>query len=1064
VKTKRTSTIAITDRARPRVRALASYICLGTLFSILVASALYTASLASTNDKAANAAHSARTVTHHVGVREARSRYAATRWLAPLSPLPPPALDTLATYEVVSGVCTNTPKDTFSVGDGMSRPPDQVCVKASADLSGRLLSIDGTDGTVAALVEITTDPQELIFTLPSSTTSVVNGLVIDNRGIWRASIHSSADFGSRGTAFFSVTDPDNAAADLIIFSDSTATAPVTPGDPTGFSVYLRNDGPDAAAAVHVKQNVPANMTFTSATAGSGTSFTCAESLGVVDCTPAGNLPSGAISAFTINYGVSSGAPTSILTSEVDIISTTIDPHPTSNSSTSKVEIRAAGDTGSTCALACPLNMTVAANTTQAGQDGAFVNFAGNIETSGDCGAVTSSPASGTFFPVGTTPVSVSSAAGGGSCSFTVTVTQTAAPTVTCAADQSGTASGSSNEASVAVNPPSFTGTNAVLTGVRNDNRSLSDGYPVGTTTIIWTAAECNDPPECSDPNARSASCTQHIVVTSADAPTISCPSNKNFPAADCDGKTLTATDIGTPAATGSNIQITSQRSDNLNLTSDPYPVGTTTITWSATDDSDRVASCTQTITISSSGADSTPPTLHVPADVSATTSSCTATLDDELGVATATDNCGTASITRSGVPTFACPIPGNPTRTCESFVFPTGTTIVTYTATDGAGNVTTGIQHVTVTESPAIPPTIAAPAGVTVNTGPSATSCGTVVGDATLGSASANDNCAGVTISRSGVPSGNNFPVGTTTVTYTATDASGNTATATQSVTVVDNTPPTITAPADSSANADATCQAAIPDYRPSTVAADNCGAVTLSQSPAPGTLVGYGPHTVTVTVTDGHSNTNSDTVIFTVNDNTPPVISCPANITVYLPLSTTATSRTVTYPDATATDNCGAPITIGYSKASGSVFNMGPNPVTATATDSHGNTASCTFTVTVLYNFTGFFQPVDNLPTINQMKAGQAVPTKFSLSGYKGLNIFAADSPSSQPVACDTGAPLSDVEETVTAGNSSLSYDSGSDRYNYVWKTDSSWKNTCRQLNVVLDDGSNHTAIFKFK
>jgi hypothetical protein len=974
MKTKRTSTVAIADRARPRVRTLASYTLFGMLFLILVASALYTASSASSNNKVADAARSARTVTYNEGVTGAHSRSLSTRWLDPLSPLPPLAPDTLATYEVVGGLCTNTLKDTFSVGDGDTRPPDQVCVRASADLFGRRLSIAGTDGTVADVVDITTDPQELIFTLPDSTTSVVNGLVVDNRGIWRATIHSSADFGSRATTFFNVTDPDNAAADLVIFSDSTATAPVTPGNPTGFSVYLRNDGPDAAAAVHVTQNVPANMTFDSATAGSGTSFTCSENAGVVDCAPAGNLPSGATSAFTLNYDVSAGAPTAILTTEIDIDSTTTDPHPTSNTSTSKVEIRAAGDTGSTCALACPLNLTVAANTTQGGQDGAIVNFAGDIESTGDCGTVTSSPASGSFFALGTTTVNVSSATGGGTCSFTITVTQTAAPTITCAADQTATTSGNSNEASVTINTPSATGNNVQVTGVRNDNRSLSDGYPVGTTTITWTARECNNPPDCDDPNARSASCTQRIIVTSSDVPTITCPSNKSYPAADCEGRTLTAAEIGSPTATGSNVQITSRRSDDLHLTNDPYPVGTTVITWSATDDAGRVASCTQSITITSSGADNVPPTLHVPPDVSATTDSCTATLDDELGVATAEDNCGTTTISRSGVPTFACPTPSDPNRRCESFVFPTGTTIITYTATDSAGNSTTGTQRVTVTESPAVNPTITAPADVSVNTGAGATSCGAVVDDAALGNASANDNCPGVTVSRTGVPAGNNFPVGNTTVTYTATDASGNTATDTQIVTVVDNTVPTITAPADSSDNADANCQAPVPDYRPNTTAADNCGSVTLTQSPAPGTLVGFGPHTVTITATDSHNNTNSDDVVFTVNDVTPPTITAPADSSAFA--DSVCLSPVPDYrPGTVAADNCGS-VTLSQTPAPGTLVGYGPHTITVTANDGHGNTNSDTVVFTVNDNTPPVFTSCPTSSTIEPTCPTGAIQT----------------------------------------------------------------------------------------
>ncbi len=154
---------------------------------------------------------------------------------------------------------------------------------------------------------------------------------------------------------------------------------------------------------------------------------------------------------------------------------------------------------------------------------------------------------------------------------------------------------------------------------------------------------------------------------------------------------------------------TRKRDDNLAYSNtaefnDPYPIGTTTITWTATDTDTQSASCMQTVTVT--GTDTTPPTLNVPPNVSATTSSCTATLDDELGVATAEDDCGTVNITRTGIPTFACPTPQNPNRQCESFVFPTGTTIITYTATNSSGLSTTGTQTVTVTEDPAVNPTI----------------------------------------------------------------------------------------------------------------------------------------------------------------------------------------------------------------------------------------------------------------------------------------------------------------------------------------------------------------------
>lgn len=90
------------------------------------------------------------------------------------------------------------------------------------------------------------------------------------------------------------------------------------------------------------------------------------------------------------------------------------------------------------------------------------------------------------------------------------------------------------------------------------------------------------------------------------------------------------------------------------------------------------------------------------------------------------------------------------------------------------------------------PPTITAPPAVTVATGMGATSCGAFISDAVLGTAMTSSNCSGITLARDGVPVDHFFPVGSTMITYTATDGVGNTSTATQLVTVVDKTPPKI--------------------------------------------------------------------------------------------------------------------------------------------------------------------------------------------------------------------------------------------------------------------------------
>jgi hypothetical protein len=118
--------------------------------------------------------------------------------------------------------------------------------------------------------------------------------------------------------------------------------------------------------------------------------------------------------------------------------------------------------------------------------------------------------------------------------------------------------------------------------------------------------------------------------------------------------------------------------------------------------------------------------------------------------------------------------------------------------------------------------------------------------------------------------------------------------------------------------------------------------------------------------------------------------------------------------------------------------------------------------TIPIGYLFSGFFSPIDNRPTVNTAKAGRAIPVKFSLDGNFGLDIFAAGYPASKKIA-STGGPTDAVEVTLNAGNSSLSYDSKTGVYTYIWKTDKAWAGTCRQLVLRLGDGTERVADFKF-
>ena len=131
-----------------------------------------------------------------------------------------------------------------------------------------------------------------------------------------------------------------------------------------------------------------------------------------------------------------------------------------------------------------------------------------------------------------------------------------------------------------------------------------------------------------------------------------------------------------------------------------------------------------------------------------------------------------------------------------------------------------------------------------------------------------------------------------------------------------------------------------------------------------------------------------------------------------------------------------------------------------------HRDVRGLTFTLPELETFTfgGLQQPVDPFPTFNSMKAGAAVAAKFSLGGFKGMDIFAAGYPTSGTTAC-AGTNMEDpIEQTVTAGSSGLQYDAATDTYSYIWKTEKGWAGTCRQLKFQFGDGSVAYANFTFK
>ncbi|HEX7316862.1 MAG TPA: PxKF domain-containing protein [Pyrinomonadaceae bacterium] len=415
--------------------------------------------------------------------------------------------------------------------------------------------------------------------------------------------------------------------------------------------------------------------------------------------------------------------------------------------------------------------------------------------------------------------------------------------------------------------------------------------------------------------------------------------------------------------------------------------------------------------------------------------------------------------------------------------FPIGSTTVTITGGDGSSC----SFVVTVIDKRAVTITLNGPAQMTVE-------CTTGFSDP---GATASDGTSSVPVTTTvsvpnGQVDGNGDPIyvtvpavnvnapGDYTITYTATKDSA-TATATRIVHVVDTTAPVITLAGtagygtetvthtDTDENGNpivvtetipaTTVECHTSFTAPTATAADGCDTAPIAVTVAGAVDVNtVGIYDLVYGAVDASGNDTERRVRVRVVDTTKPVITINGANPMLVFLNTTFTD-----PGATATDGCAGSVPVS---ASGSVNTavVGLYTITYTATDPSGNTQTATRTVQVGFNFTGFFSPVNNLPTINQMNAGRAIPVKFSLDGYQGMGIMAANSPYSQQVNCSTSAPIADVEATETSGGSTLTYDSGSDQYHYNWKTEKSWAGTCRVLTVKLIDNTEHNAYFKFK
>ncbi|MCX6272819.1 MAG: HYR domain-containing protein, partial [Bacteroidetes bacterium] len=213
----------------------------------------------------------------------------------------------------------------------------------------------------------------------------------------------------------------------------------------------------------------------------------------------------------------------------------------------------------------------------------------------------------------------------------------------------------------------------------------------------------------------------------------------------------------------------------------------------------------------------------------------------------------------------------------------------------------------------------------------------------------AGDNC-GITDTTVTPNTFNCNDIGDQTVTLTVTDHAGNTASCTATVTVKDNTPPSVYCQ-NKTVYLDATGHASVVSSDVYQSGSDNCGTVNLvSVTPNSFTCSNVGNNTVTLVVNDGHGNSASCSAFVTVSDTIAPTITCPShhyscsdqgqNYATILDLGTPQTG-----------DNCGVQGTTN-NKPIDNHYPAGNTTVVWTVTDVNGNTATCPQTVTVYPDF----------------------------------------------------------------------------------------------------------------
>ncbi|HXJ71234.1 MAG TPA: hypothetical protein VNM37_00230, partial [Candidatus Dormibacteraeota bacterium] len=526
------------------------------------------------------------------------------------------------------------------------------------------------------------------------------------------------------------------------------------------------------------------------------------------------------------------------------------------------------------------------------------------------------------------------------CASNVMVNDTTPPTLVCPADR-------------VLECPADTRTNVTGVATAQDSCGVANLFYTdavsnqcaGTKVILrtWTALDW-----CGNTSA----CVQTITVRDTFKPVIQCPANRTL---ECGADTSTnATGVAT--AQDGCSRVTMFYADGVSNKC----AGTKVISrvWTAIDECGNSDSCVQTITVQ----DTTKPTIQCPANRVLECGDDTST--NSTGVATAQDLCGQVSLRYSDSVSNQCGF--------------TKVILRTWTATDECGNTSSCVQTITVQDT--TKPTIQCPPDRVLD-------CPANTGTNVTGVATAQDTCGQVTVRYTDAVT--NKCTGTRVIlrTWTATDACGNSSSCVQTITVQDITKPVLTLPPDRVLQCPADTRTNATGVATAT---DTCSPATVRYSDVVTVRCG-GAKTVarTWTATDECGNVSTGVQMITVEDTTPPTITCPPDQTMECPADT----RTNVTGVATASEACSA-VAITYADAVQS--NCAGTKVikrTWTATDECGNRQSCVQTITVRDTL----KPVIQCPANRTLECGADTSTNATgvataQDGCSRVTMFYAD------------------------------------------------------------------------